>query len=382
MSRGARLNGLFVLEGLNGLSTTYYFYYLYFFTREHFGFGRMENLLLAASLGLIYMISSLQGGRFGQRHGYIKAFQLGAGLLSASLFAGAFLTSLAGHAVVVVVATVGTCLTWPTLEAMVCHGASPAELPRRVGLYNVVWAVGGAAAFFSGGLIRDTFGPRSLFLLPAAIAAMELLLAVKLGGNAFAADPESAGPAPVPPAQNKKFLGLAWWANPFAYLGINTVLALMPSLATKLQLTTGQAGLAGSLWMFVRALSFFGLWQWPGWHYRFGWLAAAFLSMAAGFMGVLLSPNLALLIIAQVFLGAGLGVIYYSSLFYSMDAGEAKSEHGGIHEAAIGLGNCVGPAVGAGALYFFPASGHAAAWAVAIVLSGGFAGLVWRRGRG
>ncbi len=37
-----------------------------------------------------------------------------------------------------------------------------------------------------------------------------------------------------------------------------------------------------------------------------------------------------------------------------MDASDAKSEHGGIHEAAIGAGNCVGPAIGAAALQFLP----------------------------
>ncbi len=59
-----------------------------------------------------------------------------------------------------------------------------------------------------------------------------------------------------------------------------------------------------------------------------------------------------------------------------MDASEAKSEHGGIHEAAIGLGNCLGPAIGAMSLQFFPQINHSGAIAVSALLLCGFGGLI------
>jgi len=73
-------------------------------------------------------------------------------------------------------------------------------------------------------------------------------------------------------------------------------------------------------------------------------------------------------------------LIYYSSLFYSMDVGETKGEHGGIHEAAIGLGNCVGPAVGGASLYLLPQYPNSGALAVTVLLFCGFGGLlaIWR----
>jgi hypothetical protein len=77
-----------------------------------------------------------------------------------------------------------------------------------------------------------------------------------------------------------------------------------------------------------------------------------------------------------------LGLIYYSSLFYSMDAGDAKGEHGGIHEAAIGLGNFAGPAIGAASLHFFPAHTSNGVLAVSGLLLCGFCGLVAIRWRG
>jgi hypothetical protein len=58
-----------------------------------------------------------------------------------------------------------------------------------------------------------------------------------------------------------------------------------------------------------------------------------------------------------------------------MDVGEAKGEHGGIHEAAIGVGNFIGPALGAAALQFFPAHRHSGTLAVSSVLLLGFLAL-------
>ena len=83
--------------------------------------------------------------------------------------------------------------------------------------------------------------------------------------------------------------------------------------------------------------------------------------------------------IAQIFFGLATGLIYYSSLFYSMDVGEASSEHGGLHEAFIGTGICLGPAVGALALTFAPQASNAATWAVSGLLAIGLGGLLWLR---
>jgi predicted MFS family arabinose efflux permease len=110
-------------------------------------------------------------------------------------------------------------------------------------------------------------------------------------------------------------------------------------------------------------------------------LLTAFLALIAAYSVLLLGQSFALLIAAQVVFGLATGLIYYSSLFYSMDVGETQGEHGGIHEAAIGLGICLGPAVGAGALWLVPAQPHAGAVAVTGLLLLGLAGLVGLRVR-
>ena len=147
---------------------------------------------------------------------------------------------------------------------------------------------------------------------------------------------------------------MVWLAIPFSYIGITTVIAVIPALARTLDMSTAQAGLFCSIWMFVRLATFVALWQWTGWHYRFRWLLGAFAGLTASFSLLLLTHNLGLLVAAQTVFGVSVGLIYYSSLFYSMDVGQTKGEHGGVHEAMIGMGICLGPAVGALSLYLGP----------------------------
>jgi predicted MFS family arabinose efflux permease len=176
---------------------------------------------------------------------------------------------------------------------------------------------------------------------------------------------------------------MAWLANPFAYIAINTLIATIPGLAAKFQMSPMLAGFICSLWCFVRLGTFVVLWHWTDWHYRFRWLVTGFAILILSFAAIMLSPNLIVLIAAQIFFGGAIGLIYYSSLFYSMDGGDAKSEHGGIHEAAIGLGNCVGPGIGAAALQFLPQYTNSGVIAVSMVLLCGLGGLVliWKTAR-
>jgi predicted MFS family arabinose efflux permease len=169
---------------------------------------------------------------------------------------------------------------------------------------------------------------------------------------------------------------MAWLANPFAYISINTLIAVVPGVAHRLELSTMTAGFCCSVWCFARLGVFALLWKWTAWHYRFRWLLTAYLGLVASFGAVVLAPNLSTLILAQLVFGASVGLIYYSSLYYSMDRSETKGEHGGIHESAIGLGNCAGPAVGAVTLQLLPQYSQSGTIAVILLLLGGLGGLI------
>src|SRR5262249_2936206 len=159
------------------------------------------------------------------------------------------------------------CFIWPTLEAFVSDGETEEGLPRVVGIYNVVWASTAALAVFTGGSIVQVFGYRSLFILPLVVMLAMLGLTYWLQGHGAAAGEISASHeharAPHQPGSPDAatFLKMAWLANPFAYIAIQTLIAVMPGIAAKFDLSHAQVGLVCWLWCFVRVGTFFALWH-------------------------------------------------------------------------------------------------------------------------
>lgn len=373
----------YTIEGLNSFGTVLYFTYLYFLLHAQFGFRDAQNLAVAALLGLVYAVAAWQGGKFGQRHGNFAALKLGFALMAVSYVVASQLHFAAGQILGAAAVSLGMCFTWPVLEALISEGETPEHIPHAVGIYNITWAWTNAGALFIGGTIVEKFGYASIYWLPLGIVLVQLALTFWLESIKLPALEQNSAPVPdsnrLSPARAKNFQQLAWLANPFAYIAINTLIAVLPGVAAKFQLTPMFAGFACSLWGFARLATFVVLWRWDGWHYRFRWLAAAFALLVISFTLILVVPNLPAVLAAQIFFGAAIGLIYYSSLFYSMDASDTKSEHGGIHEAAIGVGNCLGPAAGATALWLAPQNASTGAWAVTGLLTLGFGGLLWLR---
>jgi predicted MFS family arabinose efflux permease len=374
----------FVLEGLNAFASSYFSSYFFFLLRDRFGFGNLGNLSASALAGFVYVFAAWHGGRFAQRFGYFTSLKTGFGGLVACLALGALVPSLPAAILVYVGWTATVCFTWPALEALVSDGVGDDVLPRNIGIYNVVWSAVSASTYFVGGTLYETLGHDSIFWLPALVHGGLGLVVLCLGKNpVHAVSPASPAPSHANEAaaltrsvSPQTFLRMVWLAVPFSYIGITTMIAIIPALAKSLGLSTAQAGLFCSIWMFARLGTFVALWKWTGWHYCFRWLVSAFVGLTLGYCLLVLSTNLAVLAAAQTVFGLSVGLIYYSSLFYSMDVGETKGEHGGLHEAMIGAGMCLGPAVGAASLCLAPGSPNAGVYTISALLACGLAGLI------
>jgi predicted MFS family arabinose efflux permease len=382
--------GYFALTGLNTIASSYYFNYLFFFLRDRFGFGNKENLCVTALHGLVYFFAAVQCGKFAARRGNILSLKIGFACLAVSMIASALLENVAGLFILVAGYTTVLLFTWPALESLVSEGETRSGVQRMVGIYNCTWASSAAFAYFTGGKLYDALGRGAIFWIPAAMFAGQFVLTLWLErqiprlqttdsgevNNPVAESKLSPLPAHLDRINPKTFLKMAWLASPFAYIAINTLLAVMPGIADQLGLSPTRVGLFCSLWLFGRFIAFAVLWKWDGWHYRFRWLLGAFLLLIGSFLAILLARELWIVVAAQVFLGLATGLIYYSSLYYSMDVGEASSEHGGWHEAFIGVGIFAGPALGALALQLWPQNANAGTWAVTGLLLCGLVGLV------
>lgn len=372
----------YLIELINCYAAVYYSNFLFFYLRRTFGFSEAENLLTAALSGFVYIIAAWQGGKMAQRYGCVRTLYLGIGGVIFSLVLGLIVTTPAAQVMVFCLWTLGVCLIWPTLETLVTE-RSGSSLPKMVGIYNVVWAGGVAVGYFTAGLLIEKFGMASVFGLPLGLMIVELALVPlaarlrkKESDLEFREEPLASA---VHPADTKRFLRMAWIANPFSYVAINTVVPLIPSIAEKLDLSTGMAGIVCSVWMFARLAAFWVLWQWTGWHYRFRWLAGSCLVMIACFFVILMTHSIAWLLVAQAGFGLSIGLVYYSSLYYSMNVTENQAANAGLHEAMIGAGLFIGPAFGAATLYFLPGAIGSGVWSVGGLLCAGFSGLVFVR---
>jgi predicted MFS family arabinose efflux permease len=368
MTRNQLKIGYFVLTGMNTVAASLFFNYLFFFLHDRFGFGDRENLMMSSLYGLIYIFSAWQCGRFAQRRGFHLSLKIGFTGLMIMTAIGAIVDSIAGMICVLIGYTIVLLFTWPALEALVCENETRSGVQHSVGIYNCTWSASAAFAYFAGGPLYDWLGQAAVFAIPAVIYLFQLVVlshlsrkAAALKANpAMSMEPVEDGDLNTSPARSgqpanaQAFLRMAWLANPFAYVAMNTVVAVMPSIAQRLSFSPTQVGLFCSIWLFGRLAAFLVLWHWPGWHYRFSWLLSAFVILIGGFAALLLSAQLWIVIAAQLAFGIAAGLIYYSSLFYSMDVGEASAEHGGLHEAAIGIGIFAGPATGAAAFQFLP----------------------------
>jgi hypothetical protein len=166
--------------------------------------------------------------------------------------------------------------------------------------------------------------------------------------------------------------------------------ALLPSLPLIKQLSPTMQTLCGSVWLAARFASFVMLGRTIFWHARPRILLGAAIFMLGAFIGVTIQPgvsreiDLATMIASQIVLGLSMGMIYSASLYFGMVLSDGSTEHGGYHEALIGLGSVLGPGAGAATQYLWPGDVTRAVIAVATivgicVLIAGVASIALRR---
>jgi MFS family permease len=159
---------------------------------------------------------------------------------------------------------------------------------------------------------------------------------------------------------------LALWlsriALPSTYVIIYSLAPALPSLHAIKQLSPTIATLVASIWLIARTAAFVFLGMTTFWHKRPLLMLAASIAMLFAFLGVIipgasqigLPSALLAMAAAQIVLGISIGAIYSSSLYFGMEMSDGSTEHGGYHEALIGLGQILGPAVGASMQWIRP----------------------------
>jgi hypothetical protein len=164
------------------------------------------------------------------------------------------------------------------------------------------------------------------------------------------------------------------------YLVIGALSPILPYLFNEIGTAEAVQAPIGATWHVARFVAVLILWRTAFWHGRAATLVVAGLLLSLGFALAVAAPSERLLIVGLAALGLGQGTIYYSAIYYGLAVGGAKVEAGGMHEALVGAGYFIGPALGLLSL----SAGLGTPVFIGMVLGAlavGFFGAVWRAGR-
>ena len=357
---------LYTAEALCSVAGTLLSIGVSFYMKDRFHWQMWQIFLINASQGVVYVPGALLARWVTARVGRRRALCGIYAILTVLSLAAARIVSAPGIVTILLAYTFVIGISWPMLESLVA-GGRPQGMARRLAIYNVVWPAAGAAAIaVEGTIIR--YWTAGVFLIPAAmhILSLGLMLLLAAGYSQTSADAASTAPHIAPEPQLLRKRKLALWlsrtALPATYTVIYGLMPIMPFLPVMKPLGTATQTLVASVWLVTRWIAFVVLALGSWWHARPRVLLWAAVLMLVSFFGMTLRPtggaspatDLASMIAWQAALGLALGMIYAASLYFGMVLSDGSTAHGGYHEALIGLGWLLGPAVGAAGQLLFP----------------------------
>jgi MFS family permease len=318
-----------------------------YLAKKKYGAEPWQLGLLALISAGVYVGSSLLLGRLSDRCGRRPCIVAGCLLGAAAFGLGALVRDLWHIYVLMGISATAMGAFWPALEADISDNSGPRELPGRVGRFNVAWCAGFAVTGFSAGALCQLIGHRKVLLMAAGIIL--LVIVVHLLRTFESEEPALPEPADcrqrASPGRAAAFWKMALVLN-FAAMGANSLLRYhVPTV------TGGERSALGGTYLTIlftaETLTFILLGRWHGWHHR-GWplTLSCFLVAAGGLLCGLGAQWVWVFAAGCALTGIGCGLIYNSSIYYSVAAESARGRRGGIHESALGMGAAVVPFAG------------------------------------
>jgi MFS family permease len=319
---------------------------IFFYTGTVLGYSDQFNLFMALSLGVFYIIGAKCSHVLAARLGEKRVLWLTIiGQLVVHLFMWqrpTVLVLITGNVLIGLL----NGLKWPVVESYVGAGRKPKEASRALGQFNMAWSLGVPLSLVTAGPIIAYSGS-GLFLAAAIANAVACFLLIPFEARPVHLPVDHPDkPDPVLARRYGYLLSASRWSMLSAYSLLFLLSPLIPGVFTRLGVPLIYAtGLAGLLDL-TRWMTFAVMARYTGWHGK-GWVAAVpLLGLPLGFYLILYGSSLLMVISGEVLFGVTAGIAYYAALYYVMILLNAAVEAGGEHEGLIGLGFCLGPAVG------------------------------------
>lgn len=341
---------------------------VFFLTKAENGyaFSAVENLWLAVAIGVMYIVGAKGAGptlRLLRRRfpGMTSRAFLGLiMLLMATLCAVPPVLGLMGVEYRSTLGLIGLgVLTlgysplsgalWPMVESYVSGGRRGAELRSAIGIWNVVWSSAIPVAYWGmGGFIAS-----STLLAFAVLVGVHIASAMLTRWFRSEPAPHAVEGHEPAPAIYARLLNVLRLLLPLAYVLTSALGPILPELLGKLNVRAEWRPVIGSAWLVPRAISFYVLQRWHGWHGTWATPIVGTLLIFLGFAGAVLCPSLGdstltmtLIIASLMCFGIGMATLYSAAIYYAMEVGQSEVDAGGTHEALIGIGYTVGPLCG------------------------------------
>jgi MFS family permease len=375
-----RVLRIFGAHALTSVASNLLMLSFFFYAKQVFHWSAASCLGLVSGEGLVYILGALSANKiaatFGRRGGLLLLQTV---LVILCAIAWIYPTP-AAVVPVLLVYTLCCAAVWPAVESLVVAGTEGDVLSRRLGLYNFSWSAVGAITLAVSGSIISRF-PSGIYLIPLvahACAGVLLLIGGLEPPSSTAASHPIISAEPELLAQRTLALHLSRIALPSTYVVVYSLAALMPSLRVIQSFGESSQTVVASVWMASRFVTFVFLGATTGWHSRPRLLLVAAIVMLVAFLGMTIRPaevfggslnitrtDQVLMILSQIPLGAAMGLIYSASLYFGMVLSDGSTEHGGYHEALIGLGQSLGPAAALASQTLRPGDNAASVYAVA-----------------
>lgn len=311
----------------------------------------LELGLLPTVWSVVYIIAAILMGRLSDRVARLRLSAAGAALVAVAMLVFALTRHILGLQVGLAILAMGLAMFWPSLQAALAEADEPGLLQQNLGYFNLSWSSGKGIGFAIGGILFAVYG----FGLVAAISAAISLSVALLLVTAPASRPAIASTGVTPwlsssPAGlaglSTAFLAAAWLANGVAY-GVNATLTYhFPKYLEAHGSRAAHFGIFLGLICLSQTAAFAVLARVTSWRFRRAPLYAMHLLLA---LVLVILPGLqtpTLQLILAPFIGASLGLAYYSSIFYSLHATSRPGRNSGRHEAIIGSGVLIAPLAG------------------------------------
>jgi MFS family permease len=236
-------------------------------------------------------------------------------------------------------------LNWPFLMSWVSARYEGVALNRRLGRYNGSWS--------SASLIGPIIGAHLVeinSIWPMVVSASCFILAfaalsiARTGKIESHANP-TAGGAGVKPVDPRLLADFRWMSRIGLFCSW-AVQAIAKSQFALLLVSLGYSksrfGLYLAIFSACNVTTLLTAGRWAFWHYRFGLLLAAQVTVLGALLMMIFSTNLWVFFLSGILLGLGYGFSYSSHLYYGAATSRERSVRMAIHETTLSAGVAVG----------------------------------------